>query len=235
AKYSIEEIIERHVEISANISQKIKPIKILNEYYQSGNYPYYFENIENYHQRLQQTISTILEVDLPAILNIDYSSVHKLKKLLYVLSTSVPFKPNITELSQKVGVARDTLLRYLHHLSEAHLILLLRSNKKGMSYMTKPEKIYLHNTNIMVSLADVHLRQGTIRETFFYNQLRCIGQVYDHTDADFLFDDKLVFEVGGKNKSKKQIQGFPDAYIVSDDIEVGVSNRIPLWLFGFLY
>lgn len=233
--YSLEEITENFVELSSQLSEQIKPVKLLRDYYRFGSYPYFLENRDKYHQRLEATINTIIEVDLPAILNIDYSSVHKLKKLLYVLSTSVPFKPNITELSRKVGVARDTLLRYLQHLSEAHLLLLLRSSKKGMSYMAKPEKIYLHNTNIMNALAVENTRIGTLRETFFLNQVRAVLTVNDHPKADFLVDESFVFEVGGKNKTTKQIQGLSDAYVVADDIEIGYGNKIPLWLFGFLY
>jgi predicted AAA+ superfamily ATPase len=233
--FTFSEIVENHVELSANLSAKIKPVKLLKEYYHTGNYPYFIENPDNYHHRLQNTVNIIIESDLPAVLNINYSSVQKLKKLLYVLSTSTPFKPNISKLSQRVGTARDTLLRYIQYLSEAHLIQLLHSGKQGLSYLAKPDKIYLHNSNLIATFGEQKAKIGTFRETFFLNQVGNTEQMYTHDRADFLVNDKYIFEIGGKNKGYKQIKGLDDAYIVSDDIEIGSRNRIPLWLFGFLY
>jgi len=231
----LQHLLSDHVNLSFGIIEKIKPLRIFKEYCSIGSYPYFIENRDNYHQRLLITVNTILETDLPAILNIDYSSVLKLKKLLYIIAASVPFKPNITELSNKTGIARDTLLRYLYQLSEAHLILLLQSNKGGNSILTKPEKIYLHNSNLMAALAENEANVGTIRETFFLNQLSAAGKVNYSEQGDFVFQDRYVFEVGGKNKTRKQIKGLSDAFIVADDIESGYKHKIPLWLFGFLY
>jgi uncharacterized protein len=233
--FQFDQVISDHISLSLDILEKIKPLKLLKEYNLAGNYPYFLENPDNYHQRLMNTINTILEADLPAILNIDYSSVVKLKKLLYIIASSVPFKPNIYELSQKTGIARDTLLRYLHHLQQAHLVLLLQSSKGGKSILSKPEKIYLHNANLMAVLSENNFNPGTVRETFFLNQLMSIGKVKYSPVGDFIFQDKYLFEIGGKNKSGKQLQGSPEAYIISDDIETGYKNRIPLWMFGFLY
>lgn len=232
---NIQQVLSEHVDLSFRIIEKIKPLRFFKEYCHLGCYPYFLENPDNYQQRLLTTVNTILETDLPAILNIDYSSVLKLKKLLYIIATSVPFKPNITGLSNKTGIARDTLLRYLDHLSEAHLILLLQNNKGGNSILTKPEKIYLHNSNLMVALAENGANMGTIRETFFLNQLSAAGKVNYSDQGDFVFQYKYIFEVGGKNKSPKQIKGLTDAYIVADDMESGYKNKIPIWLFGFLY
>jgi predicted AAA+ superfamily ATPase len=233
--YTLEQVLSDHVKISAGIADKIRPLKYLRQYYTQGNYPYVIENPDNYTTRLQQTAQAILEVDLPAILNIDYSSVTKLKRLLYVIATSVPFKPNIAKLSRKIQVSRDTLLRYIHYLSEAHLIALLRTNKQGITYLTKPDKIYLHNTNLLHAIAEDQVSKGTQRETFFLNQVRSVAKVHHHPQTDFWVNNQFAFEVGGKNKSRTQIKELDDAYIVSDDIEIGYQNRIPLWLFGFLY
>lgn len=232
---SLQQLLSDHVNLSFGIIEKIKPLRLFKEYCNIGAYPYFRENQDNYQQRLLTTVNTILESDLPAILNIDYSSVLKLKKLLYIIATSVPFKPNITGLSQKTGIARDTLLRYLYQLSEAGLISLLQSNKGGNSILTKPEKIYLHNSNLMAALAENEANAGTIRETFFLNQLSAAGKVNYSEQGDFVFEDKYVFEVGGKNKTGKQIKGISEAFIVADDIETGNKNKIPLWMFGFLY
>ncbi|MGM0507327.1 MAG: hypothetical protein ACQER4_09110 [Bacteroidota bacterium] len=233
---SLDDLLRNHRAIATEISAKIKPVQMFREYMHIGAYPYALENPANYHDRLLETVHTVLETDLPAILNMDYSSSLKLKKLLHVLSMSVPFKPNISELSRKTGIARDTLLRYLHYLKEAQLILLLQSRKGGMSYLTKPEKIYLQNPNLMAAFAGTSVNSGAARETFFHHQVSSAGmKLTDHAQADFTVDNRYVFEIGGKSKPWKQIQDLENAYLVSDDIEIGINDRIPLWLFGFLY
>ncbi|PSR03187.1 MAG: AAA family ATPase [Bacteroidetes bacterium SW_11_45_7] len=231
----LDELFSHHLSISAEIAQATKPLKAMKNYLSKGNYPYFRENPGNYHHRLQSTVNTILETDLPAILNMDYSSVIKLKKLLYVIATSGPFKPNISALSEKTGIARDTLLRYLHHLSEAHLIQLLHSSKQGMSYLAKPDKIYLYNTNLFEALTGNQANTGTMRETFFLNQVSNIASVRMHDKGDYLVNDHYVFEIGGKNKTSKQLKGLANAYVAADDIETGYRNQVPLWLFGMLY
>lgn len=232
----LEQILENHVDLAAEYSEHFRPIRLLKEYYNFGCYPYFIENRENYHQRLLNTINITLEVDLPAILgNINYSTIIKLKKLLYIIAHSVPFKPNITKLSHKIGVGRDTLLRYINHLAEARLIRLLHSNQKGIGYLTKPEKIYLANTNLIEALGEVESGKGTARETFFLNQLGTVANIHSHPETDFLVNDRFVFEVGGKSKTTHQIKGIDHAYVAADDLEIGYKNKIPLWLFGLLY
>lgn len=232
---SLDEILNNHLNLALEIGKQIKPIKIFNEYIKFGVYPYYTENKNNYFQRIENTVKLVLETDLPAIINIDYYSVYKLKKLLHVISTNVPFKPNISELSRKIGVTRDTLLRYFDYLNRAHIISLLHSDKSGMSIMAKPEKVYLENTNLLYALTDKTINTGTLRETFFFNQLKKDNAIRFSGLGDFIVNKKYIFEVGGKNKTQKQIAGLPDAFIVSDDIETGFKNKIPLWMFGFLY
>lgn len=231
----LNDILDNHLEASLEITRKIKPIKALKAYYSLGSYPYFLENPDNYQIRLQNSINTTLETDLPAILNIDYNSVIKLKKLLYVIATSVPFKPNIAKLSEKTGIARDTLLRYLHHLSEAHLIHLLHSEQQGISYLTKPDKLFLYNCNLLEAITGNKADPGTLRETFFLNQLSATNNVTMPAKGDFLVDGHYLFEVGGKSKTGRQIKNQANAYIAADDIEVGHHHKIPLWLFGMLY
>jgi len=197
--------------------------------------PYSIENKDNYLQRLLNKIILTLETDMPAILNIDYSSVVKLKRLLYVVTTSSPFKPNISELSQKIGVSRDTLLRYIHYLENAHLINLLKTEKTGMSYMAKPDKIFPGNPNILYAIGEEQINTGTLRETFFFNQLSSLTKLYYTPDGDFNVNNDFVVEIGGKNKTHQQIKSLRDGYLALDGMEIGYKNKIPLWLFGFLY
>ena len=234
-KYTLEDIMNQHIEMAAEINQKIKPLKAFNEYNSFGAYPYYKEAGEDYYNHIERIVNMTLETDLPAILNMDYSSVVKIKKLLYIISQSVPFQPNISGLSRKTGIMRDTLLRYLHYLKQSKLIELLHSGVKGMSYMNKPEKIYLDNANLLYALNPQTPETGTIRETFFMNQLKQQYKVRYSKKSDFFVDNRFTFEVGGNKKTAKQIRGLPDAYIAADNIEYGYRNHIPLWMFGFLY
>ena len=233
--YSIDEILTNHREISIELLKKFKAIKQLKNYYKVGVYPFYQETKFEYFQHLERIINLILENDLPAVVSIDFNAIIKLKQLLLIISENVPFTPNISKLSSRVGVTRDTIIKYLFYLERAQLISMLRSHKKGFAKMAKPEKIYLNNSNLMYALQPILINTGTLRETFFQNQLSVNHQISLPDKGDFIIDNKYVFEVGGKNKTYHQIANLKDSFIVSDDIEFGFKNKIPLWLFGFLY
>jgi len=233
--FSLSEIIKNHREIATEINKKVKPIKEFNQYNRNGCYPFFTEAPEEYYEHLLRIINLILETDLPAFASIDYYSVIKIKQLLYIISESVPFQPNIKKLSIQMGISRETFVRYLHALAKTQLISLLQKSTKGISKMGKPEKIYLNNSNLLYALQPGLVNEGTIRETFFQNQVSVLHKVEIPPNGDFVVDDKYVFEVGGRYKTKKQIVDVQNAFIVSDDIEYGFKNRIPLWMFGFLY
>ncbi|GHV30471.1 ATPase AAA [Bacteroidia bacterium] len=234
-KISLENILSNHVEISSAIIEKIKPLPAFNNYLKMGYYPYYKEDKNAYHLKLANTINLILESDLPAVENIESYSIANIKKLLWIISTLVPFTPNISELSVQIGVSRNSLLNFLNILERADLINLLTSDSKGMNLLTKPEKIYLNNTNQIFTLGGDKSNVGNIRETFFFNQLKAVAKVNYTKITDFLVEDKYLFEVGGKNKSYQQIADIENSYLAVDNIEYGFGNKIPLWLFGFLY
>ena len=233
--YSLTDIIANHKEIASQINKKIKPIKEFNDYNQFGTYPFFIETELEYFNHIERIINLILETDLPAFTSIDYNAIIKLKKLLLIISESSPFQPNISKLSIKIGVTRETLIKYLYYLEKAHLISLLHTNTKGVSKLGKPEKIFLNNSNLLYALQPKLVNLRTIRETFFQNQLSVKHKIELPKKGDFIIDNKYVFEIGGKNKNKKQIIDIKNAYIVADNIEYGFKNKIPLWLFGFLY
>jgi hypothetical protein len=233
--FSLAEIIGDHQQLTEMVYAKIKPIKKFNEYLQYGYFPFSAENTTTYHWRLKEIINVVLEADLPYMAEIDFSKIDKVKQLLYIISQSVPFKPNMVKLAERTGIARNTLKNYLQYLSLAGLIQLIYSNSKGISMLTKPEKIYLSNPNFLFALGSSLTDKGNLRETFFINQLSVGHTVQYPKQGDFLVDDKYIFEVGGKNKSKQQIKGLDNAFLALDDIESGSANQIPLWLFGFLY
>ncbi len=217
------------------ILEKIKPLKLFEEYLQIGYYPFFKEGEAEFQIRLKQTVNYLLDRDLPSVEKIDYNAVHYLRKLIAILAEIVPYKPNIVNLSQQVGVSRETLLRYLYLLEKADLLMLLQTSTHGISKMNKPEKIFLNNPNLVNTLADNQSNQGTLRETFFLNQLQVLHSINGYEKSDFLVDDKYTFEIGGKNKTQKQITGIENAYVAADNIEYAQQNKIPLWLFGFLY
>ncbi len=233
--YSLEEILQHHVALAQDILAVVKPIPVFRNYLTYGYYPFFAENRTSYQQRLTTVVNLILETDLPAIQKVDYTTINKLKKLLYIIATAAPFKPNIAKLSERIATSRDATLRYLDYLKRAHVISLLRNDTEGISYLTKPEKIFLNNTNLMYALASERVETGNLRETFFYNQLYQAHAVSFGKVGDFVVDKKFTFEVGGRNKSYAQLKGVEQAYVVADDIEVGFKDKIPLWLFGFLY
>lgn len=231
-----EDILNNHVAISRELKSKVDiPIGLFKRYLSLGYYPYFIENENNYHQRLLNTVNLILETDLPSVEHITYASVRKIKALLYIIAQSVPFKPNISALSQKVESKRETVLQYLDFLERATLLKLLRSSKQGMVQLNKPEKIYLDNPNLIYALTDGKEEIGNVRETFFMNQLSQQHKVTFPERGDFMIDDAYVIEVGGQGKTNRQIQKVTQSYVAADDLETGSGNKIPLWLFGFLY
>lgn len=232
--YSLEEILSHHSDIAFEITGQIKPFEFWSEYLRYGYYPFYFENPSRYSIKLNETINTAIEVDIPSVFKIKYEYIVNLKKLIKLICTSEPFKLNIKELSSKIGIDRDTLYLYFEYLNKGKIFNLIRSKSKGDNIFSKPDKIYLNNPNLNYSYCD-NASIGTIRETIFTAFLKTKYRLYIPKKGDFFVEDKYLFEIGGKNKSFKQIQDIPNSYVVADDIEIGFGNKIPLWLFGFLY
>ncbi len=232
---SLESLLRDHREISLDLTQSVKPIKLWKEYRETGYYPFFIENPASYHESLRSILNVVLENDLPAIYQIDFRSVLNLKKLLSIIARLVPYKPNISNLSRQIGVTWETLLRYLFYLDKAQIVKWLGKDAHGINYLNKPDKLYLQNTNLLYALAEGELNTGNIRETYFFNQMD-VGHAVSYSEkGDFRVDGKYIFEVGGKGKTTKQISGLKHAYVVQDDIETGAAGKIPLWLFGLLY
>lgn len=228
-------ILEDHSRIASELNGLTTPVGVYNEYLKYGYFPYYKEDREGYYQRVAETVNTIMEVDLPANIDIEFSTIDKIRKLFSIIADSVPFTPNISQLATQVGTTRPSLLNYLDALEKAHAVLLLDKEAKGIKRLVKPEKIYLGNTNYAYAFSEKGVDRGNLRETFFYSQLAVTNKVTYSDKTDFLVDGKYSFEVGGKNKTQKQIKDTQDAYVVKDDIEYGYRNSIPLWMFGLLY
>ncbi len=233
--FSLAEILKNHNEIASQLLGEIKPLPLFEKYLRIGVYPYFMENESFYLQKLRNTINLIIEVDINAVEKLQYDTLLKLKKLLITVASSAPFTPNITKLSQKVGLSRNMLIRSLKILERAGLVSEMYRDTSGISVLTKPEKLYLNNTNLMYALAKENSNLGTIRETFFQNQFKGLHEINLSESADFIIDQVYTFEIGGKSKTSKQIVGLENAYVAKDGIEIGFANRIPIWLFGFMY
>ena len=235
--FSFREIIQDHSRLSDEVVGEIKPFQFFSDYLQYGYYPFFLEGRETFPMRLEETINVLLEVELPFLRQIDISYVIKLKQLMGIIAESAPFVPNISRLSDRIGINRQTLIAYLHYLTEARVINSLYKEARGISALKKPDKIFLENTNLMYLFAGSSGTgdKGTARETFFLNQLAHSHQVRYPEQGDFLVENTYTIEIGGKNKGRKQLRGLDDAYVAADDIEYGHGRTIPLWLFGFLY
>jgi predicted AAA+ superfamily ATPase len=233
--FRLEDILTNHIDIAYELLGKFNLTLNFKEYLEYGYYPFYFEDPTSYPIKLNQTISTVLEVDIPSIFPIEYHNIVNLKKLIGLICQSVPYTPNIKELMQKMDMGENYkgLYRYLHYLNRAKILTIINSKTKGDNIFTKPDKILLNNTNLHYSYCD-NSNVGTIREVFVTSML------HDHDiklakKGDFLIDDRYLFEVGGKKKSFKQVKDMPNSYVISDDIEIGSNDKLPMWLFGFLY
>ena len=232
---TLETLLNNHLDYVSQVNEKIKPIPLFQQYLKEGYYPYYKEDREVYAEKLLQTVNIILETDLPSVENIEIHTIKKIKQLLFIIARRVPFSPNIKELASMLEVSRKSLLNYLTFLEKAQLLNLLPQNVSGLGILSKPEKIYLNNTNLSFALESEKPNVGNLRETFFYNQLKAISEVTSAPKADFTIDNKYVFEVGGQSKGHEQIMGLENGYLALDNIEYGVANRIPLWAFGMMY
>jgi len=241
--YSIDEIFENHPTIANDILTEIKPLAYFDDYLSGGCYPFMLQDEDDYTHLLMGIINQILEVDMPYVTNINFSQIDKIKKLVYLLSTSVPLKPNISKLSIAVEVSRPTLLEYIYYLEIGSLTNSVNQKARGYGVVSRPDKLFMYNTNLMRAIskqADI----GTQRETFFVNQIKSsLYNVPSLLDEDILLDkygdfrvlNRYTVEIGGKNKSFKQIENIANSFVIADGIESGFGNKIPLWLFGFLY
>jgi hypothetical protein len=223
------------ISFAENFPVDFKPYKYFSEYLKSGYYPFFKEGKDVYYNKIQQVIRQVIEYDMAELKGFDIRNAKKMLQLLGVIAQNVPFKPNVQKLAEKMDMNRLTLQNYLVFLMEANLINLLYPSGISTAVLQKPEKIYFENTNLAYALGgDTNI--GTIRETFVFNQLKQQFSITSFAQGDFLVDNKFVFEVGGKSKSNKQIESFPDSFRVLDDYDfTSIKNVIPIWLLGFLY
>jgi predicted AAA+ superfamily ATPase len=214
------------------------PLEHFVRYRQFGYYPFYFEEKQEYCDKLENTVNYIIDVELTKYRSLDVGYTRQVKALLHVISQMTPYEVDISKLSKASGISRQSTLKYLTNLEEANLIRRVFTNLMTVTDLQKPDKIYLDNTNLLYTFSMEKPEIGTVRETFFANQLASAGHKVEYAGykkGDFRIDDNIVIEVGGQDKGFSQICGQDHAFVAADDIESAYMGKIPLWAFGFLY
>lgn len=225
---SLEDILNGKTEIE----DLQHPIPLFNQYLRMGYYPFSKEGF--FQQRLQQVIRLTMEVDIPQYANMSPATGKKLRRMLSIIASNVPYKPEATGLANEIKVSRNDIPTYLLYMEKAGMIGQLRDETGGMRGLGKTEKVYLDNTNIIYALSGENANIGNVRETFFYNQTRLALDVTSSKVSDFSIG-KYTFEIGGAKKSHRQIKNVADSFIVRDDTEYANGDILPLWAFGLLY
>ena len=226
--FNLNEILNHQVKVP----QMAHPLPLFADYLKRGYYPFALE--PDFDLKLLQVVHQTLESDIPVYAGMNVSKGRQLKQLMAIIAESVPFKPNMTKISEILAISRNVIADYLLYMEEAGMLAQLRDDTKGIRGLGKINKVYLDNTNLVYILARENANKGNIRETFFINQCRMHYQIVSSNLADFKMEDK-DFEIGGKNKGLKQIETAENGFLVKDDIESGFFNTIPLWHFGLMY
>ena len=234
APLSLDELLQHHVRYAMQITADTKVAPLFEAYQHHGYYPFYCESVEDFLIRLREVVSVVIDTDMPAVESVSFETIQKVRRLLMIICERVPFEPNMSELWKQLATNNELGLRMLYALDKAQILGLLTSKTKNYKYLSKPDKIFLGNSNLMHALC-AKVEKGNERETYFFSQLRVSNDLKYPKQGDFFVNDKYLFEVGGRKKSFEQIADIPNSFLAVDDTEVGFGNRIPLWMFGLLY
>lgn len=234
-KYSFEEILTHCDEICEKVRAVCAPQKLFEEYLRVGYYPFYDGSKEEYYSRIEHVIQYIIEQEMTLFCGVDPAYTRKLEAMMQYLADNIPYEVNISKLASYLEINKNTVLGYLASMDKAELIHLLYSDNTSVTRMQKPDKIYIHNPNMLCTLAR-NPQIGTVRENFFVNQLMVTNEVeYGKERGDFKVAGKWTIEVGGPDKSFNQIADIPSSYVFADQIEFPIGKKLPLWLAGFTY
>ncbi len=233
--YSLDEILAESDFICDSVCKVCTPLPLFNEYLRVGYYPFYDGNEVEYYSRIENVISFIIDQEMTLFCGVEPAYTRKLKAMLLYLSENLPYEVNIAKLASYLEINKTTVLSYLSFMDRAELVKLLYTDNKSVTKMQKPDKIYIHNTNMLCALG-TQTNIGTLRECFVVNQLSNNHVVeYGKSNGDFKVDGKIIFEVGGRDKSFEQIANIKDSYILADSMEHPIGKKLPLWIVGLLY
>ena len=235
-RWTLEDILAHPYDLWQTVTSKCKPVALFKEYMEKGYYPFLLEGEGEYYTKIEQIINYIIETELPQICKVDVANVRKLQALIALICSEVPFELNANKIAAALEIGRDTVVEYLKYLGDAKVLNLLYSDKKKVGKLSKPDKIYLENPNILYALAPTKVEIGTLRETFAITSLSESHSVeYGKAQGDFRVDGKYTIEIGGPGKDFSQIAGIPDSYVFADDWDLPDGAKLPLWMLGFLY
>ncbi len=235
--YSLKSVLVDHIEI-ANSFSTLPILKYFKEYLTYGYYPFFLEGEEDYLSKLNNVIEKVIYEDIAVVFKLKNTTVPALKKILWLIATTDGLTPNIDKISKDIKASREVVYDCFEYLNQAGLVINLFEDVKGMKLVRKPGKVFLNNTNLLYAInGNIKLATSTgiARETMFVNQLQVLHRVNLHNKADFVIDGETVIEVGGKNKSNRQLKGEANGILALDDMLVGYKHKVPLFLFGFLY
>ncbi|MBP7780976.1 MAG: AAA family ATPase [Paludibacteraceae bacterium] len=234
--YTLQQLLDSPAEACDAVCNQCHPLPYFNEYLQYGYYPYYLRDRMDYYTVIEQVINLVVESELTQLCGVDVANVRKVKSLIGILATSVPFEVDVSKIATAIEIHRNTVISYLADMARADILNLLYSDLLSVKRMQKPDKIYLENANLLYALATRPVNIGTARETFVVNQLKFQHTVeYGKTQGDFKVDGKYIFEVGGADKTYKQIADLPHSYVLADGMEAPYGHKLPLWIVGLLY
>ena len=235
-RWALEDILAHPYDLWQEVSSKCKPVVLFKEYLEKGYYPFLLEGEGEYYTKIEQVMNYIIEAELPQICKVDVANVRKLQALIALICSEVPFELNANKIAAAIEIGRDTVVEYLKYLGDAKVLNLLYSDKKKVGKLSKPDKVYLENPNILYALAPTKAEIGTLRETFAICSLSESHTVeYGKAQGDFKIDGKYTFEIGGRSKGFSQIAGVENSYIFADDWDMPDGAKLPLWMLGFLY
>lgn len=234
--WSLEDILTHPYDLWQTVTEKCKPVALFKDYLEKGYYPFLLEGEGEYYTKIEQVVNYIIETELPRICKVDITNVRKLQALISMICSEVPFELNANKIAAALEIGRDTVVEYLKYLGDAKVLNLLYSDKKKIGKLSKPDKVYLENPNILYALAPTKVEIGTLRETFAIGSLSESHNVeYGKAQGDFKVDGKYTFEIGGRSKDFSQIAGIKDSYVFADDWDMPDGAKLPLWMLGFLY
>ena len=235
-RWALGDILAHPYDLWQEVSSKCKPVVLFKEYLEKGYYPFLLEGEGEYYTKIEQVVNYIIEAELPQICKVDVANVRKLQALIALICSEVPFELNANKIAAAIEIGRDTVVEYLKYLGDAKVLNLLYSDKKKIGKLSKPDKVYLENPNILYALTPTKAEIGTLRETFAISSLSESHTVeYGKAQGDFKVDGKYTFEIGGRSKSFSQIAGVENSYIFADDWDMPDGAKLPLWMLGFLY
>ena len=235
-RWALEDILAHPYDLWQEVTSKCKPIALFKEYLEKGYYPFLLEGEDEYYTKIEQVVNYIIETELPQICKVDVANIRKLQALISLICSEVPFELNANKIAAAIEIGRDTVVEYLKYLGDAKVLNLLYSDKKKIGKLSKPDKVYLENPNILYALAPTKADIGTVRETFAVCSLSENHNVeYGKAQGDFKVDAKYTFEIGGRSKGFSQIAGIDSSYIFADDWDMPDGAKLPLWMLGFLY